>query len=284
MTARVCVDQPVVHEPSGLPAQGQGDRADFGSVSGVDITAEPITAGKRSAVRGNVTPPPASPPVRAEDTQLRHGYSLAGIDKLTMLAVFKDFWHQGMDIGDRRELAWSAIVERLYERQDVPTRHDLISAAQSVISEAVRTDLSTRGISKQNKYGEMPNFWRFWLWHTQPTLGPEELVIDKMALWQIWDELAPRYQRALLALATHDDHNKAAAALGITRSMYNKDLSAARKAFFRLWHEGETPSRLWAHDHRGYKGTDNHTIMSSIVRRRKKPLASQCGQLREVEQ
>jgi anti-sigma regulatory factor (Ser/Thr protein kinase) len=91
---------------------------------------------------------------------LCHGYSLADIDKLTMIAVLKDFWHRGMDINDRRELAWSAIVECLYEHEDAPSRHDLIQAAQSAISEQARTNRSTHGISSQNEYGEMPNFWR----------------------------------------------------------------------------------------------------------------------------
>ena len=56
-----------------------------------------------------------SPSAGAWDTELRHGYTLAGIHKLTMIAVLKDYWHRDMNLNERQDLAWSAIVECLYQ-------------------------------------------------------------------------------------------------------------------------------------------------------------------------
>jgi hypothetical protein len=211
-------------------------------------------------------------------TELRHGYTLADINKLTMIAVYRDHWHRGMELHERQELAWSAIVECLYSQDEPPSRHVLIQAAQVAIDLAVRTDRSTHGLSVQNSYAksgnnafaEMPNFWRYWWIQAGHSNGPEERVVDRLALWQIWTELAPRFQRVLLALATHDDHNLAAQSLGITRSAYQTMLCEARRAFYALWHEGEEPSRLWAHDFRGGRKTENRSVASSVIRRRAK--------------
>jgi hypothetical protein len=137
----------------------------------------------------------------------------------------------------------------------------------------VQSDRSAHGISNADASSDTPNFYRYWWQQFRHTPGPETLLIDRIALWQIFPVLAPRYQRTLLALATHGDHDKAAAALGITRATYNGHLSEARRAFYLLWHEGEQPSRLWAQDKRHGTGIDDHTVMHSIVRRRKRKRA-----------
>lgn len=215
-------------------------------------------------------------------TELRHGYTMADINKLTMIAVLRDNWHRGMDLRERQDLAWSAIVECLYSQDEPPSRHVLIQAAQVAIDLHVKSDRSTHGISVQNSYAksgqnmwaEMPNFWRFWWTQANHTQGPEERVVDRLALWQIWTQLAPGSQRVLLALAIHDDHRLAAQSLGISQSTYQSRLCAARRAFYALWHEGEQPSRLWAHDFRGGRKTENRSIASAIIRRRASRRAS----------
>jgi hypothetical protein len=53
-------------------------------------------------------------------------------------------------------------------------------------------------------------------------------------------------------------------------STYQSHLSEARRAFYALWHEGEQPSRLWAHDFRGGQNAENRSIASGIIRRRAK--------------
>ncbi len=56
---------------------------------------------------------------------------------------------------------------------------------------------------------------------------------------------------AFLALAAHNDYAKAAEAVGYPYSTFSYLISEARAEFFALWHQGETPSRIWATDRRG---------------------------------
>jgi hypothetical protein len=206
----------------------------------------------------------------ATKTTLRHGYTLADFHRLATNAVLWDFWHhRGVDFQERRELAWSAIAECLYASDEAPSRHELITAGQRAIGEQVRADCVTRGIASERGYIVMPHFWRYW-YQARPTQGPEERVVDRLALAQIWDELSSGHQQVLLALAAHDDHDRAARSLGLTRSAYRNRLSMARQAFYLLWHEGEQPSRIWARDYRGGKGVNSESRTTGIIRRRQR--------------
>lgn len=208
---------------------------------------------------------------RVGHAELSHGYTLADLERLARISVTRDFWNQGMHPADRFDLSFSAMAELLYASSEPPTANDLFNAATTAIRRQVISDRSAHGISNVDAYKDAPNFWRYWWEQFRHAAGPEERVVDRTALWQIFSTLAPRYQRVLLALATHDDHDKAAAALGITRSTYNGNLFYARREFYRLWHEGEQPSRLWVADRRGTKGTGVN-VMHSIVRRRKRAM------------
>jgi hypothetical protein len=84
----------------------------------------------------------------------------------------------------------------------------------------------------------------------------------------------------LAALAATGDYGLAAASLGISRSWFISRLSAARKAFLKLWHEHETPSRPWGDDRRGIKPTNSHTITNRTIghRRRRAQQRAERGQ------
>jgi hypothetical protein len=202
--------------------------------------------------------------------ELRHGYTIADLEKIAKISVARDVWNQAIPPADRFDLSFSGMAELLYGSEEPPTLNDLYNAAYAAVRRDAQSNRSAHGISNVDVHAPAPNFWRYWWEQARHTQGPETRVIDRVALQQIFVTLSPRFQRVLLALAAHDDHDKAAAALGITRSTYNTDLSDARRAFYRLWHEGETPSRLWAADRRG-KGNEN--VMHSIVRRRKRHAA-----------
>lgn len=87
-----------------------------------------------------------------------------------------------------------------------------------------------------------------------------------MALAQIWPRLNPMHRTVLAALAAHNDHARAAAALGISRRLFTHRLSQARQAFLTLWHEGESPSRVWC------------TSKTTAARRRRARRAAETGQ------
>lgn len=200
----------------------------------------------------------------ARAVEVRHGYTLTDLERLAKIAVARDFWHQGMHPADRYDLSFSAMAEHLYAADQRPTANDLFSAATTAVRRQAQTDRSAHGTSNTDVYAGAPNFYRYWWDQFGHVPGPEDRVVDRTALWQILDALAPRLKKTLLALATHD---KAAASLGITRATYFGNLSDARRAFYQLWHEGGKPSRLWAADRRGTNGT-RVNVMDSIVRRR----------------
>lgn len=87
-------------------------------------------------------------------------------------------------------------------------------------------------------------FERYW-WFTATSPGPENKVTERLALAQIWPRLHPHHQQVLAALADHNDHGLAASSFGISRRMFTHQLSDARPAFLKHWHEGESPSRIW---------------------------------------
>jgi hypothetical protein len=209
----------------------------------------------------------------APAAELRHGYTIADLERLAAFSVARDLWHQGMHPADRFDLAFSAMAEHLYASDGPPAPTDLFNAASAAVRQQAQSDRSAHGISNTDVYKDARNFYRYWWEQFRGIRSPEDLVVDRVALWQILPVLRPSYRNTLLALAVHGDHVKAAAALGVTRATYFDHLSEARRAFYRLWHEGEQPSRLWAMDKRHGTGAGDHTVMHSIVRRRKRKRA-----------
>jgi transposase len=95
-------------------------------------------------------------------------------------------------------------------------------------------------------------------------------VTERLALAQIWPRLHPGHRQVLAALAATGDYGLAAASLGISRSWFISRLSQARKAFLKLWHEHETPSRPWGDDRRGINATDRHSITNRTIGHRRR--------------
>lgn len=214
--------------------------------------------------------------VTMRHTALRFGYTFRELDELARILVTMDVWHLAWSGFERYEIAFSAMAETLYAAEERPDAHALFDAARREINKKVQEDRKSAGLSNNSGYEHQVNFYRFWWEQYRHSASPEDVVIDGMALRQIFPVLKPRFRRVLVALATHGEHQKAADALGITRATYNDNLSDARHEFFRLWHEHEAPSRLWAQDKRKPATrktgeTDiGDTVMYSIVRRRKR--------------
>jgi hypothetical protein len=194
-------------------------------------------------------------PVPDDAHTLRHGYNLADLDRLTR-AAFKRGWGLGYDYRTRDEVAWSAIVDRLYSAPDTapPTPSDLIFAGQDGISGFVKEEMHHHGRApgRGDLTQQRPRFAAFWepRGHTGDPAGG---VIERTALWQIWEQLTYTQRRILAALAAHGDYQRAADALGKTYATFTSEVSSARKRFFQLWHEHEKPSQVWGADRRVYR-------------------------------
>jgi hypothetical protein len=187
------------------------------------------------------------------ENELRHGYTL---DDLRRLAggVVKHAWSQLGDQADRLEVAWSAIAEALYASESTPTRRELFQAGMDAMSRHDAQDRHHHGVAwsatqRYTGFGSSPSFQTYWcLARTSPS--PEDGVVERTALTQIWPRLSEGQRRALLALAAFDDYAAAAKALGIKYQSFHTLVRTARLRFLALWHEGETPSRIWGRDRR----------------------------------
>lgn len=204
---------------------------------------------------------PAASAGPANDVLLRHGYTMTDIQTLTHAAVRRDVFHQSLPFPDRLDIAWSAIAEHLYSCDEKPERYELIRAAWSALRAEAESDWHTHGVARQASVFDgdqsMLNYWRYWFPLARNRPGPEDMIVERLAVQQIWAVLPEKHKSLIAALAVHDDYGIAARSLGMPRQSFAPLLSLARRAFRELWHEGETPSGHWSTDRRGNPGAQH---------------------------
>jgi hypothetical protein len=188
-----------------------------------------------------------------------HGYTLTHLNRITRIAVLRGYLRTSGTIADQLETAWHAIVETLCEADQAPTAGELIDIARAAISAAYRSEMHHHGYIENNAAAgreAMPAFQRYWNQPSGSTL--EDRVVERTALAQIWDQLAPSEQQALEALAATGDYQQAAAAVGKKQGTFNVLVRNGRMRFLAAWHEGEEPSKVWRTDRRvgSRNGTD----------------------------
>ncbi|MFF0386847.1 hypothetical protein [Streptomyces sp. NPDC004286] len=203
----------------------------------------------------SLTPHPAAANTghgrHAEPGSALHGYTLDDLHHISRHVVHSDRWHTAGDIEDRYDAAWHAIVEHLLTATEPPTRQDLFQAGRRGRDQSVRQRLQAHGFNHhQPSTGTRPRFEGYWFSTAAHTPSPEDRIVDRHALAQIWPRLTPRQQEALTALATTGDYQRAAALLRVKPGTFNVLVSKARRRFLALWHEGEQPSRMWGTDRR----------------------------------
>lgn len=197
--------------------------------------------------------------------ELRWGYTVDDLHRQTMRAVHTA-WSQAADFSDRLSAAWSAIAEHLYSTETQPSADELMLAGRRAVDEEIHAYWTTHGVDRRNPWqGEEArwNFQRFW-WSSPREF--EDNLVDKLSLNEIWPQLTDGHREALIALAVSDDYSLAAERVGIAYSSYRSRISKARERFFRLWHDGETPSRPWGTDRRVQKrGQERSTSRRSVT-------------------
>lgn len=181
-----------------------------------------------------------------DDGELPHGYTL---DDLTRIASWVAR-NTGLilEIGEARDAAAIGIIERLYE-EPVPTRDDLYQAARRAVNAANGRELAYCGInanpSRNGRYGLAKEYARYWHGRGALVAPFEEGVVDRLAVWQVWNALSPRHQETLWALAEYGDHATARDALGISVRAWQHRISKARIQARALWYAPETPAPQW---------------------------------------
>lgn len=179
--------------------------------------------------------------------RIRYGYTLGDLDRLARSSV-GTAWARGVDYRDRYDAAWHAIAELLYSADERPTPRDLKVAGTTAVNQLGQDEARHHGFDRHNPDAGTegrPRFQRYWTLLGRATPSPEDRIVDRLALAQIWPALSRTHRRTLLALAVHDDHVLAAAAIDRNSITYRAHLKNARAAYRALWHEGETPSRMW---------------------------------------
>ena len=204
-----------------------------------------------------------------DQVELRHGYTLDSLDRLACWAAQRKRWHRGLELSERTEVAWHAMAELLYASDEPPTVRDLIDTGWRAIAAQVYSNAPFHGYNRADPDGTTwRGFERFWWSTAGPTPGPEDRVVERLAVEQIWPRLRPSHRAALTALAAHGDYARAAESMDVTYHTFVTHVSRARREFLRLWHQGEAPSRPWVRDRRAGPGTDMHTVTYFLRSRR----------------
>jgi hypothetical protein len=123
-------------------------------------------------------------------------------------------YDRDIPLPERFEAAWSAIAGQLYAATDELTVEDLVQAGRLAIRHYGQRERQFQGRAHDGPAGPGRNFERFWRAASAPVDSPEDRLIDRVALAQIWPRLTPASREALLALAAHEDYRRAAESLG----------------------------------------------------------------------
>jgi hypothetical protein len=213
---------------------------------------------------------PALPAAPSLDLELRHGYTLHDVERLATSAVTRHHYHRWMPHPEKLDVAYGAIVERLYAEDDPPTGHDLVRAAWLAMTHAGHDEWTTHGVTDDGEVMARRNYWRYWWTQIRATPSPEDHIVERIALRQIFDQLTPVQRQVILAKAAHQDSAQAAVAMDRNLNSYRADLYQARRRFLVLWLEGERPVRVWS---------SRHLKPERTKRRSKRPAGLDCGRV-----
>lgn len=180
----------------------------------------------------------------AEQTEVRHGYTLHDIDQMTRAAIVADRL-RAMPIEHRRDIAWEAIVLALFEAEHPPHRGSLIQEGWKAIYRHVRDGIRQRGYSDDRDWSsDEPNRPRFLMfWGSGVTPSHEDRVVERLATGQVLNVVDGPYRDAVLALAAQGDYLRAADSLGINYKALVARMGVARKRIDAAWFGDESPAR-----------------------------------------
>lgn len=183
----------------------------------------------------------------AETATLVYGYTMGEIDRIARAAIRRHsaLYRTFVDSRDRDNIAWDAVVERLYTwpyTATPPVFFDLYTAAWDALNRASNAQNHHYGIPITG--AQAPNFTKFWI-SARRNEGPSdftERLCETIALPSALAVLSVDEYDAIVTLAAFNGANAAAAqALGWKYGTFTTRTDAARKAIREVWFEGETP-------------------------------------------
>lgn len=195
--------------------------------------------------------------------ELPQGYTLAEVEKMARAAAVSLRTRTGDSMADLVDDAWSAIVERLYADPEPIAAAQLVWVGRSALYRAAASRLSQNGCFDRdisNGLASGPRFRAYWY---MPTTTIEHQVVERQTLAQVWTQLTDRDREVFVAFAIYDDYQTAAEAIGVSHGNFRYYIIQARKRFLRLWHEGETPTKIWGFNHPGNGGLGKYRRKAS---------------------
>lgn len=230
-------------------ARGQlgGSRVD------VQLDGNAGTITSHGAVAGTFTlkpvdqPEPAAVDTSAPD-HVAHGYTMRDIHRAARCACAADRTLVS-DITTRYDIAWSAIAEHLIGSPQPPTWDNLVRVGWQAIYRDVKAVRRLYGVDSSGRSGDVasaPRFVAYWTHIATDSIG--EGITERIAVHQVLGALPESQREAVVALATLDDYQKGADALGINYKAMVARLGEARRRFRRHWYAPETAPPI--------KGTD----------------------------
>lgn len=213
------------------------------------------------------------------DDGIRWGWTLTDLDAVVRRGISRTHQYRACDADERYAAGWHAAVELLYTATEPPDAPDLYRAAWRAADYLTTRTAEERGVprSRGDAYTgrtDVPKWHAYWTTVVRHTASPEEPVVERTALAQIWPRLQPRYQTALQALAAHGDYQAAADSLGLKYYTFCAQVRHARNAVLALWWEGETPRRGWRDVRRAVPETQLHSVSAHIRKRRRAGVAA----------
>jgi len=210
----------------------------------------------------------SEPQTRANGEEVWLGYTFTQLRQIADRAALYCRWGDRLASPDRFDIAWAGLIDHLTTCDTPPEPFELYKAAQRAIGRASNKELNEHGLTHGGDgLHAMPKFEIYWT--PRPAPAADTTVVDRIAMWQIWATLRPLHKLALLALAAHNDYTQAAQAIGYPYSTFTALISQARAEFLTLWHEGDTPSRLWARDKHGTTDLDDRVRRVITAKRRR---------------
>lgn len=173
---------------------------------------------------------------------IAHGYTMGHVDRLAN-RVARDVWVSRLiDESEKREAAWFAMIEMLYEEAERPTPGQLIWAGKVGVFRSHESALRHHGLAKRYDFAPSPRFSAYWMHHAGHT-GDDftEKIAERLALPQVLAVLTPKQYEAIVALAVHRKQTIAAEALGLEIKTFQRRIQVARKRLKEVWFGPETP-------------------------------------------
>ena len=159
------------------------------------------------------------------------------IDRLAGDAAMRSY-ARTLPYSERHAIAHSAVALAVAEHANAgttPTAFELVSAGTKAIDAETHDWRHAHGLTAPQ------GFATYWLDADRPEGVPHAEVPPRLALSEVFAALPERHQESLLMLAMHDNQRDAATHAGVTYEAMQKRIHAARRAFYALWFDWETP-------------------------------------------